>query len=136
MRLERTDRLDQTLRNDATVTPEVALERAAGADGARGRGAARGPLYGVPLAIKDFCATRDAPIPVPRTSRAAAGSARSAPGGAGTRRPVVVLTGPPARHAPALRAERRSPGADRAAGTGSRSPRRRAPGGRRRRGRS
>jgi amidase len=62
--LERIARLDPTLRAYATVTPEVALAQAAAADAARERGAARGPLHGVPIAVKDLCATRDAPTRV------------------------------------------------------------------------
>lgn len=62
--LARIERLDRTFRSFATVTPAAALASAAAADGERARGAVRGPLHGIPLAIKDICATSDAPTHV------------------------------------------------------------------------
>lgn len=56
--LERIERLDARLKSYATVTPEPALEQAAAADRDIARGIDRGPLHGVPLAVKDLCRTR------------------------------------------------------------------------------
>ena len=59
--LERIDSLDGDLRAYATVTPELALAQAEAADSTVGSGPARGPLHGVPIAIKDLCATKGIP---------------------------------------------------------------------------
>ena len=45
----------------ATVLPERALERAKAADMEIARGLWRGPLHGVPVAVKDLCYTTFAP---------------------------------------------------------------------------
>jgi aspartyl-tRNA(Asn)/glutamyl-tRNA(Gln) amidotransferase subunit A len=52
--LERIARLDPELRCWITVTSERALDEARAAEAAIGRGAARGPLHGVPIGIKDL----------------------------------------------------------------------------------
>jgi amidase len=62
--LERVARLDGRLRSYATVTAEVALAQAEQADAEIAGGRVRGPLHGVPIGIKDLCATRDAPTHV------------------------------------------------------------------------
>ena len=41
-----------------TETPEIARTRAAESDARRGRGEARGPLDGIPVAIKDLFCTK------------------------------------------------------------------------------
>jgi amidase len=56
--LDRIDRLDGALRSYVTVLPESALARAREAEAEIGRGDIRGPLHGVPIAIKDLCATK------------------------------------------------------------------------------
>jgi len=59
--LERIDRLNGPLGAFVTVMAESALEAAAQADKAFGDGIDAGPLQGIPLAIKDIIATKDAP---------------------------------------------------------------------------
>ena len=56
--LERIAKLDNQLRSYATVTPEIALQAAVEADRAISRGVCRGPLHGVPIAVKDLFHTR------------------------------------------------------------------------------
>jgi amidase len=56
--LERIARLDGRLRSYATVTPEIALQAAEEADREIGRGVHRGPLHGVPVAVKDLFHTK------------------------------------------------------------------------------
>lgn len=55
--LERIDTLDGRLKSFATVTPALALEQAAQADREIASGNYRGPLHGVPVAVKDLCFT-------------------------------------------------------------------------------
>jgi amidase len=55
--LERIDALDPTLQSYAVVTRERALADAAAADEEISRGHYRGPLHGVPLALKDLVET-------------------------------------------------------------------------------
>lgn len=59
--LDRIGRLDGDLHAYAWLTAESALAEAAHADAERASGGARGPLHGVPLAVKDLCWTRDVP---------------------------------------------------------------------------
>lgn len=56
--LQRIDRLDGVLHSYLTVTAEPALEAARAAEAEIARGAYRGPLHGMPIGIKDLCATR------------------------------------------------------------------------------
>ncbi|MBU2227968.1 MAG: amidase [Proteobacteria bacterium] len=56
--LERISQLDGRLRSYATVTPEMALHAAEEADREINRGVHRGPLHGVPIAVKDLCHTK------------------------------------------------------------------------------
>src|SRR5438132_14388196 len=51
--LERIERLDQTLHAYITVLPEAALAAARQAEQEVWRGAELGPLFGVPVAVKD-----------------------------------------------------------------------------------
>jgi amidase len=55
--LGRIDKLDGRLKSYATVTPDLALRDAAGLDADRTAGRLRGPLHGVPIAVKDLCNT-------------------------------------------------------------------------------
>lgn len=59
--LDRIDRLDGRLKSYATVMAEQALAAAAAADREIAAGEVRGPLHGVPVAVKDLCWTADAP---------------------------------------------------------------------------
>jgi len=59
--LDRIGRLDGSLRSFNTVTADRALAHARQADAEIAAGFSRGPLHGVPLAVKDLCFTRDAP---------------------------------------------------------------------------
>jgi len=56
--LQRIARLDGQLRSYALVTAGPAREAAASADAELRRGEHRGPLHGVPVAVKDLCHTR------------------------------------------------------------------------------
>ena len=56
--LDRIDALDGKLKSYATVMAEQALSAAAQADIEIGGGRYRGPLHGVPIAVKDLCFTR------------------------------------------------------------------------------
>jgi amidase len=56
--LARIERLDGELHSFLTVTPESALAAAQAADAELARGARRGPLHGIPIGVKDLCATR------------------------------------------------------------------------------
>jgi aspartyl-tRNA(Asn)/glutamyl-tRNA(Gln) amidotransferase subunit A len=59
--LDRIDRHDSTLRAYLAVSRESALAQARAADERYRRGEPRGPLDGVPVALKDNLCTRDAP---------------------------------------------------------------------------
>lgn len=59
--LERIAALDPTLHAYATVTASQALERAKAADAELAAGRSRGPLHGVPIAVKDLCYTKGIP---------------------------------------------------------------------------
>jgi len=59
--LERIAQLDGQYHSYATVLPERALKQAKAADAEIARGLWRGPLHGVPLAVKDLCYTTFAP---------------------------------------------------------------------------
>ena len=56
--LGRIARLNATLRTFITVTAEAALEKAAQADSELAGGRDRGPLHGIPIAVKDLFFTR------------------------------------------------------------------------------
>lgn len=55
--LERIDRLNPTLKAYVTVMADSALAEARDAEDSIGRGEYRGPLHGVPVAVKDLCFT-------------------------------------------------------------------------------
>lgn len=59
--LQRIANLDGQYRSYATVLAERALDQAKGADAENARGLWRGPLHGVPIAVKDLCYTTFAP---------------------------------------------------------------------------
>jgi len=59
--LRRIDRLDVQLKSYATVTAEHSLEAAAEADREIDSGTDRGPLHGVPIAVKDLFFTKGIP---------------------------------------------------------------------------
>jgi len=56
--LERIARLDPQFKCYAKPTPELALAQAREADSDIARGRLRGPLHGVPVAVKDLCHTK------------------------------------------------------------------------------
>jgi amidase len=55
--LDRIEALDGKLGSYALVTPELAIEQARAAEAEILRGEIRGPLHGVPIAVKDLCWT-------------------------------------------------------------------------------
>ena len=59
--LARIEALDPALKSYATVTPDHALREARAAEDEIMRGDVRGPLHGVPIALKDLCWTRGVP---------------------------------------------------------------------------
>ena len=59
--LQRIAKLDGQYHSYATVLAERALDRAKAADAEIARGVWRGPLHGVPIAVKDLCYTTFAP---------------------------------------------------------------------------
>ncbi len=59
--LDRIERLDPQLHAYLTVLPERALQRAAEAERELGKGRDRGPLHGIPIAVKDLFFTRNIP---------------------------------------------------------------------------
>ena len=56
--LERIEALDAFLHSFVTVLPASALAQAAQAEAELRRGTDRGPLHGVPVAVKDLCSTK------------------------------------------------------------------------------
>ena len=59
--LDRIDKLDPKLKTYATVTRERALADAKTCDAETAAGKSRGPLHGVPIAVKDLCNTAGVP---------------------------------------------------------------------------
>jgi amidase len=59
--LARIEKLDGKLKSFATVTPELALEEAAAAEKEIASGKIKGPLHGVPIAVKDLCWVKGVP---------------------------------------------------------------------------
>ena len=59
--LDRIARLDGQLKSYAHVMASSALEQAQAAEKEIAAGKVRGPLHGVPIAVKDLCWTKDAP---------------------------------------------------------------------------
>ena len=59
--LDRIARLDGRLKSYVTVTGDLALAQAEEADAQIARGAIRGALHGVPIAVKDLCNTKGIP---------------------------------------------------------------------------
>ena len=56
--LDRITRLEPTLHAYGTVTADLAMEQAAQAEREITQGRYRGPLHGVPVAVKDICNTK------------------------------------------------------------------------------
>src|SRR5262249_9597943 len=59
--LARISKLDPRLCSYATLTAELALAEAKQADAEIARGTIRGPMHGVPIAVKDLCHTKGIP---------------------------------------------------------------------------
>jgi amidase len=57
LQLDRIEKLDGTLKAYATVTAEQAMKEAQRAERQIARGNYRGPLHGIPIAVKDLCDT-------------------------------------------------------------------------------
>src|SRR2546430_3533976 len=55
--LRRIDQLESSLHSYARVTPELALAHAGKAEAEIASGLYRGPLHGIPIAVKDICNT-------------------------------------------------------------------------------
>ena len=62
--LKRIDRLDEKLHSYATVIADIAIVQAQEADSEIAQGRIGSPIHGVPISIKDLCATLDAPTNV------------------------------------------------------------------------
>ena len=56
--LSRIERIDPKIRSYITVLPETAMREAAACDEELAGGHIRGPLHGVPLALKDIFCTK------------------------------------------------------------------------------
>jgi amidase len=56
--LGRIEKLDPGLKSYAHVTPDLAMEQAKAAEAEIAQGRMRGPLHGVPVAVKDLCNTQ------------------------------------------------------------------------------
>ena len=61
--LQRIEKLDGGLKSYATVTPDLALKQAREAEAEIKRGTYRGPLHGVPIAVKDLATPRAFQLP-------------------------------------------------------------------------
>ncbi len=59
--LARIEATDGKLKSYATLMPESAMQQARTAEAEIGRGEIRGPLHGVPIAVKDLCWTKGVP---------------------------------------------------------------------------
>jgi amidase len=59
--LDRISRFDGRLKSYAMLTSDLALTQAGQADREIAHGAIRGPLHGVPIAVKDLCHTKGIP---------------------------------------------------------------------------
>jgi amidase len=59
--LDRVAKVDPKLKSYATITPERALQDASRLDAETAAGQSRGPLHGVPIAVKDLCNTAGVP---------------------------------------------------------------------------
>jgi amidase len=59
--LDRIARLDGHLKSYAILTADLGLAQAEQADAEIARGTIRGPLHGVPIAVKDLCHTKGIP---------------------------------------------------------------------------
>jgi len=59
--LKRIAAKDKRLKSYATITADLAMKQARKAEGEIQRGRIRGPLHGVPIAVKDLCYTRGIP---------------------------------------------------------------------------
>ena len=72
--LQRIDQLDGQFKSYATVTADQAMATAQAAEQEINAGMYRGPLHGVPIAVKDLCFTKGGPNDgrrgSPRRSRA------------------------------------------------------------------
>jgi amidase len=62
--LDRIRRIDPALKSYATVTADRALAQAAARDAEAAAGRSRGPLHGVPIAVKDLCDVAGVPTGV------------------------------------------------------------------------
>ncbi|CAH0235953.1 amidase [Rhodococcoides fascians] len=91
--LARIAELDPTLQSYAHVSTDSAMAAAKKADDERARGRYRGPLHGVPVAVKDLCYTTDAPTASGTTIHAGYKSSYDATVVSRLRAAGAVLTG-------------------------------------------
>lgn len=91
--LTRIDTLDAKLRAFITVMRESALEAARAAEAAVRGGSPLRPLHGVPIGIKDLCATKDAPTTAGSTILAGVTAAADSPVVARLRAAGAIILG-------------------------------------------
>ncbi len=68
--LQRIEKFDSQLNAYITVLPELAMKAARAAEAEIMKGGYKGPLHGIPIALKDIYNTKGSPRPgIPRSSR-------------------------------------------------------------------
>ena len=91
--LDRIARLDPRFHSYVTVLDEQAMAQARAAEADLLRGRSRGPLHGIPVAVKDLCCTPRVPRPVERRCSATGDLMLIAPWSRSWRRPGPSCSG-------------------------------------------